>query len=458
MSAAGTVIATSADGAGDMPSPAPITEGDPTSDGAQPFSEVLSLSTAVPPGSSNPPSSPSPSAAPDEARTATPPAVVPSQAPAPRHTRSSSDGRIHRRSTDPGTGRPGPSALGSLGWSSATGEVDQISPSTSSGAESQSDAAHADQSPGAALPPVASLPPAPGTTTRDATSSTVGASVVPDGSSAVQALVAERGGGAQSGTPLDAEADGPGRSIAASVGPQPPDALVDTSTLHVDQSEVATVVEGTGRSGTPQVRVAPNRELPSVSVVPRVEGVRAEATASSSDATASPVLTTATDGSSDSLAVATEEVGDLTEFPQGEIGSVDSSVDISGLAASISRPLAAGNGDYSVQVSLHPPELGEVRALLSYQGDILHVTLTPEHSSGFEALNDAMPSLHDQLSGGGVEVNVTLSHPGDPQDRENGAQKSGGGAGVGSDTPTPAADASSAPPDPGQPGRINLVL
>ena len=92
-----------------------------------------------------------------------------------------------------------------------------------------------------------------------------------------------------------------------------------------------------------------------------------------------------------------------------------SGLDISDLAASISRPLAGGNGDYSVQVSLHPPELGEVRALLSLQGDVLHVTLTPEHPSGFDALSDAMPTLHEQLAGGGVEVHVTLGQPGDPE-------------------------------------------
>ena len=103
-------------------------------------------------------------------------------------------------------------------------------------------------------------------------------------------------------------------------------------------------------------------------------------------------------------------------------------VDISDLATSISRPLAGGNGDYSVQVSLHPPELGEVRALLSLQGDVLHVTLTPDHSTGFDALSDAMPALHEQLAGGGVEVNVTLGHPGDAE----------GGEGRGAAEPGPA--------------------
>ena len=117
---------------------------------------------------------------------------------------------------------------------------------------------------------------------------------------------------------------------------------------------------------------------------------------------------------------AAEGLPELAEFPDGGGGTTGASVDVSDLAASISRPLAGGSGDYSVQVSLHPPELGEVRALLSLQGDVLHVTLTPEHSTGFEALSDAMPALHDQLAGGGVEVNVTLGHPGDPQGGDGG--------------------------------------
>ena len=45
MSAAGTVIATSTEGAGDMPSAVPIGSGGSTVEGAQPFSEVLSLSS-----------------------------------------------------------------------------------------------------------------------------------------------------------------------------------------------------------------------------------------------------------------------------------------------------------------------------------------------------------------------------------------------------------------------------
>jgi flagellar hook-length control protein FliK len=134
-------------------------------------------------------------------------------------------------------------------------------------------------------------------------------------------------------------------------------------------------------------------------------------------------------------------------------------VDVDDLAASISRPLAGGNGDYSVQVSLHPPELGEVRALLSLQGDVLHVTLTPEHASGFEALSDALPALHEQMAGGGLEVNVTLGQPGDSQG-EDGQRpaRSGPPASVPSDDATPASAPTAFTSSSDGPGRIHLVL
>jgi hypothetical protein len=41
--------------------------------------------------------------------------------------------------------------------------------------------------------------------------------------------------------------------------------------------------------------------------------------------------------------------------------------------------------------------------------------LTPEHATGFDALSDALPALHEQLAGGGVEVHVSLGQPGDPE-------------------------------------------
>jgi hypothetical protein len=164
-------------------------------------------------------------------------------------------------------------------------------------------------------------------------------------------------------------------------------------------------------------------------------------------------------GASAAGPVSTDEATELAEFPDGAAGTAASTLDVDDLAATISRPLAAGNGDYSVQVSLHPPELGEVRALLSLQGDVLHVTLTPEHASGFEALSDAMPALHEQLAGGGVEVNVTLGQPGDAQGEEGrGPANSAPSPQVPSDDATSALAPSSFPTNAAGPGRIHLVL
>ena len=171
--------------------------------------------------------------------------------------------------------------------------------------------------------------------------------------------------------------------------------------------------------------------------------VRIQVNGTTPGATAS-ALSAATTGTSGTAAVSAEEVLELAEFP--DAGGGTTGVDISDLAASISRPLAGGSGDYSVQVSLHPPELGEVRALLSLQGDVLHVTLTPEHSSGFDALSDAMPALHEQLAGGGVEVHVTLGQPGDPEGGDDRAAAEAGRAGKApSDDATPAVSVSAIP-------------
>ena len=164
-------------------------------------------------------------------------------------------------------------------------------------------------------------------------------------------------------------------------------------------------------------------------------------------------------GPAEARAVSAEGVFESAEFPDGGAGTAAPTVDIDDLAASISRPLAGGSGEYSVQVSLHPPELGEVRALLSLQGDVLHVTLTPEHASGFDALSDAMPALHEQLAGGGVEVNVTLGQPGDSQG-EDGWRPAHAGASTSdlSDDATQAVPPPAFPVAAGSPGRINLVL
>jgi Flagellar hook-length control protein FliK len=213
-------------------------------------------------------------------------------------------------------------------------------------------------------------------------------------------------------------------------------------------------------------------ELSAVGVLTRATTERAPASATNV-LQAGPVVTKVPSGSlaadaesaptpggavtSDVGPVLSEDVPAAAEFPDSATAKAGGRVDIDDLATSISRPLAAGNGEYSVLVSLHPPELGEVRALLSLQGDVLHVTLTPEHAGGFDALAEALPTLHDQLGGGGVEVNVTLGQPGDTPGGDGGASEPG----PGDKTPSGATTPSAAPMVPitaGSPGRIHLVL
>jgi hypothetical protein len=89
----------------------------------------------------------------------------------------------------------------------------------------------------------------------------------------------------------------------------------------------------------------------------------------------------------------------------------------------------------------------------------LHVTLTPEHSSGFDALSDALPTLHDQLAGGGVEVHVSLGQPGDQPGGDGGATaQAASGATTPSDGTSQSLSLSAVPVTSGDPGRIHLIL
>jgi hypothetical protein len=206
------------------------------------------------------------------------------------------------------------------------------------------------------------------------------------------------------------------------------------------------------------VRDPAGRELAPGSVALRAGPVRSPESGSTSTVAASG-LTAAGTAASGSTALPAEEVSALAAFPDAEGGTAGPVLDTDDLAASISRPLAAGNGDYSVQVSLHPPEFGQVRALLSLQGDVLHVTLTPEHSSGFEALSDALPALHEQLAGGGVEVHVSLGQPGDaPAGDGRGGADAGPVATTPSDNADQALALSATPITSTDPGRIHLIL
>jgi Flagellar hook-length control protein FliK len=435
-----------------MPTPVPVADGGSSEDGAQPFSEVLSLSSPDRPGSSD--SSPSQSSAsPDEAHneTSSEPTKVPE---APAADRAGSPGERTQGSAGPFERGHGPArrAVGSTPPSRVE-TTDQLSVPGSTETQGDDVAAGMDQTLGATNPLAlsATLVP-PGASVASPASDGPATSPASDGpaASADHSQVAG-GDGVLSTVPI--AQDGSDASTVVSLvaqlpqtpGAGPSDDGPRRNQASTDLSEGGTEVRGSvereAAPGSALLRSGPVRVL--------VDGATPVAAASA--------LSGATTGTSGVTAVAAEESLDPAEFPDG--GGGTAGVDISDLAASISRPLAGGSGDYSVQVSLHPPELGEVRALLSLQGDVLHVTLTPEHSTGFDALSDAMPALHEQLAGGGVEVHVTLGHPGDPEGGNGrGAAESGQAAKESSDDTSPIIPVSMVPTNSGGPGRIHLVL
>ena len=454
-STAATVVVSSAEGAGDMPSSAPVGGGDSSQDGAPPFSEVLSLSSPDHPGPSDsapPPEPPqNPGDAHDESGTAatTGPEVLAHTAGAPRE-------RAQRRAgpSERGDGHVR-RTVGSPPLSGA-GKVDQISLPGAAPTQAEGAAIDADQNVGAPLPPAAPATPAalalpvslPSTTLVVPTASddpSVAATRIeaPGGDDVLPALPpAQDGSGppsfANEAAQLSHTVGAGSNSNGVSTKPGPADVTGD------GVGEARGVAEREAAPGSAALHPAPVRILVNGTTTP---GAAASALSAGTTGT----------GTSGTVAVSADEVLELAEFP--DAGGGTTGVDISDLAASISRPLAAGSGDYSVQVSLHPPELGQVRALLSLQGDVLHVTLTPEHSGGFDALSDAMPALREQLAGGGVEVHVTLGQPGDPEGGDGrGAAEDGLARTAGSQNATPDVPVAAIPISTAGPGRIHLVL
>jgi flagellar hook-length control protein FliK len=447
---AGTVVATSAEGVGDMPSSAPVTSADSSSDDAQPFSEVLSRSSAAATGPSGGSPPPPESPVPDETRA--PGDGGPAPTPTGRHTRDAGGERSPRGSLADGAIPRGEDVVGPLVSLPETA-------TTAAGDSSDADATAVDIGASAAdpsqdLPPSLSSLVALAAEGTQPSSTTEGANPTSDGQSVHAAGTAIAGHGVVS--PGATQDSGPGLFRSATPVPLPPGAGGAGSSQAQPPGDAALAQGAPIGEGVPDVRVAAEDglvTLPSLHLGP----VRTQVNASSPGPTATGPSAAASGGPAPSAS--TVELGALEELPDDGGVTAGATIDIGGLASSITRPLAAGAGDYSVQVSLHPPELGEVRALLSLQGDVLHVTLTPEHATGFEALSDAMPALHDQLAGGGVEVNVTLGQPGSSPGEENGRKGDAGATdGASSDDATSAAVVSTLPLGSGDPGRLHLVL
>lgn len=88
--------------------------------------------------------------------------------------------------------------------------------------------------------------------------------------------------------------------------------------------------------------------------------------------------------------------------------STPHSLDVGALAGAISRPLNEGNGSYRVVIAMHPADLGQLQAVVTLHGNDLHVSITPQTQIGRDALANAVDTLKNELSHGGMNVNVTL--------------------------------------------------
>jgi hypothetical protein len=472
---AGTVVVTSAEGAGDMPSLEPAPGADGTEDGAPSFSEVLSLSSPDLPDPSGTSSPTAASSGRHDTTAPTDPAATDNpEESAPEPVRSYGRRGHHQAESSKSGERHGRSASSAAAPpASPSGTTAAASPSSPGLTQPETGGVGPEQNAAAELPLAsvpAATPSAGGLAPTAATVSATGVTGV-TGATGVTGIAVTDGEPPPPATEL---LEAPGQSNEDSLTSE----ISDSAASNGAGSALArpnTPGDGSDPGGTlsnpipavrtPDVvavsagmRVSADRTAPSGLSALHVGSETVQLAGSASAVTASAPSAMGA-GASAAGPVSTDEAIGLAEFADGAVGTAASTLDVGDLAASISRPLAAGNGDYSVQVSLHPPELGEVRALLSLQGDVLHVTLTPEHASGFDALSDAIPALHEQLAGGGVEVNVTLGQPGDTQGEEGRRPANPGlSPQVPSDDATSARPPSPFPTNAAGPGRIHLVL
>jgi trimeric autotransporter adhesin len=88
-----------------------------------------------------------------------------------------------------------------------------------------------------------------------------------------------------------------------------------------------------------------------------------------------------------------------------------SQLDVNDLASSISQATLGADGSYTINVAMHPSDLGHMQAVVSLNGVDLHVAITPQTSTGHAALTNVVESLKSELSRSGLNVNVSLRDP-----------------------------------------------
>lgn len=120
--------------------------------------------------------------------------------------------------------------------------------------------------------------------------------------------------------------------------------------------------------------------------------------------------TTVQDVSPTTFATSARAVANSSSNAASEEAS-PSPLDVADLATSISQATLGADGTYTLNVAMHPNELGHIQALVSLNGVDLHVALTPQSPAAHAALSNAVDGLKSELSRGGLTVNVSLRDP-----------------------------------------------
>ncbi len=102
-------------------------------------------------------------------------------------------------------------------------------------------------------------------------------------------------------------------------------------------------------------------------------------------------------------------------------GAINSSqmTNVVDLAQAITSHTKGIDGTYTLEIAMHPSELGEVKAQMSLKENVLTVVLTPNTPLGHHALSETLTAVKSQLAQNGTEVNVMLqNHENSKQQRE----------------------------------------
>jgi hypothetical protein len=122
------------------------------------------------------------------------------------------------------------------------------------------------------------------------------------------------------------------------------------------------------------------------------------------------------------------------------------SLDVPELANSISQAVLGPGGSYTINVAMHPADLGHVQAVVTLSGNDLHVAIAPQTPAGHAALASAADALKSELSRSGLNVNVSLRDPDSRSGRGN------------EELPRPALTDSDMPPGAGESTAVSESL